>query len=233
MLLILFSCAPSQPASRDWSTIREGTYTVGSLASPTHSPRSVTVGGFAIQRTEVTVGEFVRFLNRRQPDSPYTSPQILFHRDRYQAQVDTQLPVAYVSYADAVAYANWLSNREQARYRLPTATEWEIAASAGRAGRPFPWGWASPHERAQFDANGPERVAQFAPNPFGLYDMAGNVAEWCLVENENDETAPVMGGSWAERDTDLLRVFHRLQFPLTYRDADVGFRLVRITNPNP
>lgn len=203
------------------------TYTIGSPESPTHTRHTVTVTDFAIQRTEVTVGEFIQFLNQRPPDPAYTSEQIYFHQGRYHARVDSQLPVAYVSYADAVAYADWRSDRGRDLYRLPTATEWEIAASAGQPGRPFPWGWAPAKGRAQFDAEGPKTVGDFAPNPLGLYDMAGNVAEWTQAKNEDDDTAPVMGGSWAERDPDLLRVFHRLQFPRAYRDADVGFRLVR------
>lgn len=227
VLILLMACASSCSEQRQWIPIPAGTYRVGSPQRPDHPPRIVDIDGFSMQRTEVTVADYVRYLNDVSPQPSYASPQISFDRGRYRPQTDGRLPVAYVTYADAKGYAEWLTGRRRKLYRLPSATEWEIAASAGNAGRPFPWGWAPAQGRAQFDADGPRSVAQFAPNPLGLYDLAGNVAEWCIAEDATKETAPVMGGSWAERDSNLLRVFHRLQFPRGYRDADVGFRLVR------
>ncbi len=210
------------PARRPWVTVASGSYPTP--FDPEHSEFHTT--GFRMQRTETTVTQFIRFLNRTRPTPVYDSPQIRFERGRYRAQVSGRKPVAYVSYADAIAYAEWRSRGRRKPVRLPTATEWELAARAGDHAIPYPWGWALPAGRAQFDSDYMIEVGRFAPNPLGLYDMAGNVAEWTLAEDESQAMTYAMGGSWAERDPGLLTVNRRTPFPRTYRDADVGFRLI-------
>lgn len=215
------------PLHGPWPRIPAGTYALGSPESgPDSAPRKVVTEGFRIQRTEVTVGQFVRFLNISRPDTIFQSPQIEYQQGRYQALTQRRKPVAHVSFSQATAYAEWWSRKRRGTIRLPTADEWEIAARGGARGIRFPWGWAGPRNHAHFDADGSARVAQYEPNAYGLYDMAGNVAEWCLPDDAEAVTAYAMGGSWAERTPNLLRVFQRTVFPKTYRDADVGFRLL-------
>ncbi len=214
------------PIHGRWARIPTGTYTLGSPETDTdNAPREIQTPGFKMQRTEVTVGQFIRHLNLSRPDPRYQSPQIGYTWGRYHALTDRREPVAYMTYEHAVQYAEWLSHKRRGTIRLPTADEWEIAARGGVRGIRFPWGWTEPRDHARFDADRPARVAQYEPNAFGLYDMAGNVAEWCLADDSSD-TAYAMGGTWAERSPDLLRVFQRTAFPKTYRDADVGFRLI-------
>jgi formylglycine-generating enzyme len=97
-------------------------------------------------------------------------------------------PVVHVAYEDAEAYAKWAGKR------LPTEAEWEFAARGGLAGKPFVWGdefrpggrWQANTHQGHFPVTdthedyfqGIAPVAQFAPNPYGLYDMAGNVWQW-------------------------------------------------------
>jgi len=215
------------PIHGSWARIPAGVYPLGpSEGGAPGEVREVETAGFKMQRTEVTVGQFVRFLNLSRPKPKYRSPQIGYHWGRYHALTDRREPVAFVTYEQAVRYAAWLSRKRRGTVRLPHPDEWEIATRGGVHGIRFPWGWTEPSGHAQMDADGPARVAQYEPNAFGLYDMAGNVAEWCLAHSEEADTAYAMGGSWAERSPDLLRVFHRIAFPKTYRDADVGFRLI-------
>lgn len=101
------------------------------------------------------------------------------------------LPVEHVSWEDAEEFIKKLSEKEGRTYRFPTEAEWEYAARAGTT-TPFYTGGTISAEQANYDGEyaygsgrkGPFRrkttpVAGFAPNPWGLYDVAGNVHEWC------------------------------------------------------
>lgn len=215
-----------KPIDQRFVSIPGGAFILGSPEGGTRSPRrTAELAPYRLQATEVTVRCFVDFLNAVRPDPPFESPQIAFDAGRYRPVMDVRMPVTHVSYGEALRYGEWYSERNRVRARLPTPDEWEAAARGGVRKARFPWGWGEPAGRAHFAATGPVRVARQPPNRYGLYDMAGNVAEWCQADASAD-TAPALGGSWAERDPDLLRVFHRVEFPESYRDADVGFRVL-------
>ena len=208
------------------ASIPGGTFVMGSREGDADAqPREVPIDGFLIGRCEVTVAEFVEFLNAGGATNWPGSPQIAGSPGRYSARwFQSRNPVAYVNVSDAAEYCRWLSEKSGRIVRLPTEAEWEYAARGGIRRARYPWGWGSPEGRACYNADAPQPAGSFEENPFGLYDMAGNVFEWCCLAG--DERAPARGGSWAEKDPRFLRVFHRVLFPRDYRDADVGFRVL-------
>ena len=199
---------------------------------PEHLTRMGLVGGFELGRVEVTVSEFVEFLNGvGGVDFPDTEQIVQRSGGRFAARRGVgREAVAEVMANEAEAYGRWRSQQSGRTERLPTKLEWEVAARGGVDGAPYPWGWGGrPTELAQFDAEGPaKRGGLFMANGFGLFDMAGNLYEWCASGPDQTEGMCVAcGGSWAERDPVQLEVSHRQPFDAGYRGRDVGFRLLR------
>lgn len=216
---------PSWRVSRGTSVIAGGSVLTGSRETgAAHAPRRVDVRPFRMGRCEVTVAEYADYLNATGA-APPGGAQIVERGDRrVAARGFARRPVTHVSRADAEAYCRWLAAGTGVRVRLPTEAEWECAARGGIHGARYPWGWGDPRKRACFASSGAGRVGRYAPNAFGLYDMAGNVFEWC-ADGGAGGTAVVRGGSWAESDPRMLCVYRRVEMPAGYRDGDVGFRI--------
>jgi formylglycine-generating enzyme required for sulfatase activity len=158
-------------------------------------------------------------------------------------------PVVAVSWNDAQGYVAWLSAKTGRRYRLLSEAEWEYAARAG-TDTAYYWGDAvgSGHAACNgcgsaFDKKSTAPVASFAPNAFGLHDMAGNVMQWtadCWTPNYDGAPADgsartdgdcsrrvVRGGNWFIRPF-ALRAGFRRQVPQGMRDDIFGFRVARL-----
>ncbi len=160
-------------------------------------------------------------------------------------------PVTNVSWADAQAYAAWLARRTGKHYRLLTEAEWEYAARAGSAAR-YWWGNDAGHGEAncydcgsRWDGRQAAPVGTFSPNPFGLYDMHGNVFEWvedCYHYGYQDapsdgrawtldcaaatDTRMVRGGAW-QGPAITTRSAARSTVAFNYYDNRIGFRIAR------
>jgi formylglycine-generating enzyme required for sulfatase activity len=177
---------------------------------------------------------------------------------------DDRMPVVHVSARDAEAYADWLSEQSGERYRLPSEAEFEFALRAGGTG-PYPWGeGAPPPGSGNFTGKqdvspggrrwrnafagygdrfwGPAPAGSFAPNAYGLHDMAGNVSEWvadCWHDgyrrapvdgkawvNPGCRTRVLRGGSWASAPVQTRSAW-RLSADGGTTNARLGFRVVR------
>ena len=171
--------------------IPEGEFQMGTpnRKNEPSSPHSVHVNGFYMDTHEVTLAQYEEFLKRTGhrplPDETYTHAPA------------PNYPVVNVTWDDAVAYAAWAGKR------LPTEAEWEKAARGGFVSQKYPWGNA-PSDGTQSNLGGPEDnhkvrapVGSYLPNEFGLYDMLGNVWEWCS-DTTDPQNRVLRGNSWRE-----------------------------------
>jgi len=116
-------------------------------------------------------------------------------------------PIANISWDDAQSYVSWLSQKTGRKYRLPTEAEWEYAARAGTTTR-YWWGDETGSEKAScadcgnpWDGKQAAPVGSFEPNPFGLFDVHGNLWEWTQdCWNPSYKGAPTDGGAWESGD---------------------------------
>jgi formylglycine-generating enzyme len=132
----------------------------------------VSLNAYYIDVYEVTNEMYKKFMDA----TGYKAPKF-WNDPKYN---DPKQPVVGVTWADAKAYCDWAGKR------LPTEAEWEKASRGGLVGQLFPWGDSPSHDYANYAGavgndlwSGASPVGKFAPNGYGLYDMAGNVFEWC------------------------------------------------------
>ncbi len=157
--------------------------------------------------------------------------------------------VVFVTYQDAVAFCDWLTRKEGKTYRLPTEAEWEYACKAGRYWNFYmddklPAAW----QKNQVIAATPKplslKVAQTPPNEWGLYDMCGNVEEWCLdwygpyIDKEqtdpvgySDGIARVTRGGSHNTPVKYLRSANRMAMLPEDKHTMTGFRVVQAEYP--
>jgi formylglycine-generating enzyme required for sulfatase activity len=171
-------------------------------------------------------------------------------------------PVESVNWFEAVEFCERLSQHSGRRYRLPTEAEWEYACRAGTT-TPFHYGETITTDLANYDGTDDPKgrwsgaygrgskgiyrqettpVDAFLPNSFGLYDMHGNVWEWCLDHwHDNYHGAPTDGSAWLSDDKNANRVLRggswyygprycrsasRFNYPPVFRYDLIGFRVV-------
>ncbi|MBE1162549.1 SUMF1/EgtB/PvdO family nonheme iron enzyme [Dyella acidiphila] len=192
--------------------------------------------GYALSQTDVTVAQFREFVRASgyKPESITAGGASVYDertgvmrddasanwQDDYAGHTAaSNLPVVNISWNDANAYVQWLSQRTGKKYRLPSEAEFEYALRAGSTTR-YWWGSGTPKSKVEnltgsFDRSpsgrrwshafqgyndgywGPAPVMSFAPNAFGLFDMDGNVSEWMTdCWHDNYVRAPVDGSAW-------------------------------------
>jgi sulfatase modifying factor 1 len=194
--------------------------------------RRIHVDAFYMDEHEVTNEQYAAFISATHHRCPYNWPQGKYPEGK------GNLPVVDVSWEDASAYAKWAGKR------LPTEAEWERAARGLVEGAKYPWGDGEPTKAdARFNvSDGPGPVAGAKPNYFGLFDMAGNVWEWCSDWYDKDYYAAspdrnpqgpdsgmyrvLRGGSWADISK-YLTCANRSWARQAERSPNIGFRCVR------
>ncbi len=185
---------------------------------------------FFIGRYEVTFEDFDRFTDAVQRQ-----------RVSDEGWGRGNRPVINITWQDAQAYVNWLSQQTGRRYRLPSESEWEFAARAGTS-TDYWWGNNAGDNRANCKDCGSSGggkqtlpVGSFAANPYGLFDTAGNVYEWTrdpYTPNHLDRAAVddskrvVRGGSWFD-GTRFSRASMRVNFAPPFKSFFLGVRVVR------
>ncbi|MHC4168032.1 MAG: SUMF1/EgtB/PvdO family nonheme iron enzyme [Planctomycetota bacterium] len=193
--------------------------------------------GFWIGQTEVTQGQYKSVMNAQ----PWSGEDYV--------QEDVNNPAVLMSWKDAMEFCRKLSQQEGKTYRLPTEAEWEYACRAGTTTR-FSFGdsdssigdyaWYASNTRSVGQGYA-HSVAQKKPNPWGMYDMHGNVCEWCSDWYDGDyysnspsvdpegppsgEFRSLRGGSWG-LTSGFLRCSHRDRHLTDVIDDTVGFRVL-------
>ena len=248
----------SSTEEKQWAASHGGALSAVADEAPQHT---VQIRSFAIGKVPVTRREYAIFARAtghasadgcgRDGERWIKQATVTWESPGF-AQTDDD-PVVCVSWYDARAYVDWLNakfreedkNDGSGPYRLPTEAEWEYAARGGTTGR-FWWGdsdAAVDQAWYKVNANGTTHpVGRFAANPFGLYDITGNVWQWtedCYATTYSgapsegsavERPAPCLrvdrGGSWGYGAW-LLRPAARERNPEDYRDTMLGFRVAR------
>lgn len=218
--------------------IPEGTFVMGSKGSgydydesPAHK---VTISAFRMSACEITNAQFEEFMPSHKA----------FRGSEWNISTGDNEAVAYVSWYDAVAYCKWLSERTGRLFSLPTEAQWEYACRAGTvtpyySGKTLPDGCCRNQKTERNLKTVSLEVGVSQPNAWGLYDMHGNVEEWCSdfygpysAASAVNPTGPAGGdfrvtrGGSHNTPAEFLRSANRsASFPEDFH-SQIGFRIV-------
>lgn len=229
--------------------ISSGRYFRGeNVGNRDESPRhEVLLSSFSIDIHPVTNEQFVAFLEHMNGEKDKNYNDLIRLKDSRLSRSAGRLfiesgyakhPVVGITWYGAVAYAEWLGKR------LPTEAEWEVAAAGGIVNAIYPTGEEIEKNQANFFSSDTTAVKSYPPNDYGLYDMAGNIYEWCqdwysynyyensLLEPENPQGPHqgvyrvLRGGCWKSLKEDL-RLAHRHRNNPGAVNSTYGFRCVQ------
>jgi formylglycine-generating enzyme required for sulfatase activity len=235
-----------EPLLTEMVVMRGGSFFRGSNhGGRDEMPRhEISLESFAIDVHPVTNEQFVRFLEAMGGEKDVHNNDIIRLRESRIKRSAGKLhiesgyarhPVVGVTWYGAVAYAKWVGKR------LPTEAEWEVAACGGAEERLYPTGQAIERSQANFFSSDTTAVMSYPPNGVGLYDMAGNVYEWCQdwygyhyynnsMQEPNNPRGPhqgvyrvLRGGCWKSLKEDL-RCSHRHRNNPGTMNGTYGFR---------
>ena len=183
--------------------------------SDEHPEHTVHVDAFFIDKYEVTNVQYKQFVDAnpqwqkdRIPSKFHNGKYLNLWQDNTYPPDKESHPVVHVSWYAAMAYAQWTGRR------LPTEAEWEKAARGRLVGAKYPWGDEIDSAMANYggELGDTKPVGSYPPNDYDLYDMAGNVMEWCLdaydesFYNHSPSRNPIAGGSLVDIVNNFLSV---------------------------
>ena len=215
----------------------------------------VTVSSFEMNKYEVSVGEWKEYVKVNELKMP-ARPTWGWNDEK---------PITNVTWVEAIQYCNWLSTNFNLKpaykkqngqyifditangYRLPTDAEWVYAAKGGNKSKNYIYSGGNDLEAiAWYSKNSkkePKTYGTKLPNEIGLYDMSGNVFEWCWdtydpffykIDTKINPKGPdrgdkrcIRGGSWDSSNLNYLKPDHQLNWVATSSNAFFGFRVVR------
>ncbi|MEM6776863.1 MAG: formylglycine-generating enzyme family protein [Planctomycetota bacterium] len=229
-----------------WEILRLTTIHAGvDRAIETEVPQhTVRLDSFLMQTTEVTQQQWHNLMG--------TQP---WQDNRSFVKEGGDYPVSRITWNDAIEFCKRLSKADGNTYRLPTEAEWEYACRArtstiysfgDESSQMEHYGWIADNSHSIGESYA-HRVAQQKPNPWSLFDMHGNVWEWCSDRYQNDyytvstkinplgpelgDTRVIRGGSWRSSDTHARSTF-RFGIDPSSAENDLGFRVVmELTEP--
>lgn len=220
-----------------WVNVDSGSFQMGSNSYPSTKPvHSVKVSRFYMSATEITFEQYDKFCeltNSKKPDD--------------NGWGRGKMPVINISWNDAVAFCRWVSDQTGKAVRLPTEAEFEFAARGGNRSGSYAYSGNNDANLVAWYADNsggkPHVVGTKLPNELGLYDLSGNVWEWCEDwYHQSYDGAPPDGKMWNVQDRfnpyRVLRggsanganycsqVSFRFWLAPFYRDKAIGFRVV-------
>ena len=241
--------------------IPPGAFTMGSPLSEQEQFKNDNVDDFAAQETQhevaITKGFYMGAYAVTQKEYEKVmgkNPSFFSATGKGKEKVaglDThRFPVEWVSWDDALLFLVALNKRAKESewvYRLPTEVEWEYACRGGplsqKEDSAFDFYLAKPTnqlrpDQTNFGSQHTCKVGSYEPNRLGLYDMHGNVWEWCddrdvdayglLHQSKGDSLRVERGGCWHDGPGPFRYTSARISFPASYRNNDHGFRVARI-----
>ena len=214
---LLMQCAHGQPGMAEQPPpISPPAAQTNVFADCADCPEMVALpeGDMALGRYEVTVGEFLAFVEA-VPDVRAATREDWWRPLEYR-----QHPVQRVSWHDAQAYVSWLSRETGHQYRLPSEAEWD----RGAAGSPTGCFFSSSSWNSR---RGTCAVGSYAPSDAGLFDMVGNLWEWTDDCWDGDCSRRVVRGGFHASPTSELRPETRAWVLAELNQAGIGFRVAR------
>ncbi|MBQ3690483.1 MAG: formylglycine-generating enzyme family protein [Bacteroidales bacterium] len=232
--------------------VKGGTFKMGNKdgyedEQPVHN---VTLSDFSIGKYEVTVAQYKQFCNETNRRMPADPPAAWYeeHDKAVKWQWNDNHPIVNVTYFDAIAYCDWLSQKYGGKYSLPTEAQWEYAAKGGKNSKNYAYAGSDDiDEVAWYDETTGEKgihpVGKLKPNELGIYDMSGNAWEWCLdyygkytSASVKDPAGPtkgtyrvIRGGSWYYVE-DMAKVTSRDGPQPRFTNYNYGFRVVKVND---